>query len=144
MRFDTNLPGTVREPIETQIDRLFDEALWAVGWKSDHWVPPCNVYEDDEGFCIQMAVPGCSAQDLEIITEGSTLTVKGERKEPESENGRCYRAREIEWGPFSRSFMVPSSVDAARASASLNQGLLSVRFPKRDEAKPRRVLIESR
>ncbi|WP_447972917.1 Hsp20/alpha crystallin family protein [Nitrospira sp. Kam-Ns4a] len=142
MTINRALPALVREPFDLQIDRLFDEAFRSLAWEPAVWTPSYNAYEDDNGFCVQFAVPGLEIKDMEITVEDGVLTVKGERKEDASDSRRTYHVREMAWGAFSRSLTLPSSVDHDKGSASLHQGILSIYFPKREEAKPRRIAIE--
>jgi HSP20 family protein len=146
---DAYLPSVAREPFEAQIDRIFDEAFRTLDWQPAgrqvaNWAPGCNVYEDENGYCAQVALPGWDGRDVEIQIEDGVLTVKGERKVESADNGRTYHSREIGWGSFTRSFALPSYVDQDKASASFSQGLLTVQLPKREEAKPRRIMIESK
>lgn len=144
---DAYLPSVVRESFETQVDRMFDEAFRALDWQPAGrqvagWVPRCNVYEDENGYCAQFALPGWDGKDVEIRVEDGVLTVKGEWKGDRTDSGRTYYSREIGWGSFTRSLALPSHVDQDKASASFSQGLLTVQLPKREEAKPRRIMIE--
>lgn len=127
--------------LETQIDRLFDEAFRSAGRKS--WTPACNAYEDEQGFSLQLALPGWAAQEIEVQVEDGVLTVKGERKAEAAESSRTYHLREMGWGAFSRSFTLPSYVEDGKASASFQQGILSIHLPKREEARPRRIMVET-
>jgi HSP20 family protein len=102
------------------------------------------VYEDEGRFCVQLALPGMESKAMEVHIGNRTLTVKGERKGESPEAGRTYHIREMDWGAFSRSFTLPSHVDAGRGSASFEEGMLTIVFPKYEEAKARRILIESK
>ncbi|WP_447973963.1 Hsp20/alpha crystallin family protein [Nitrospira sp. Kam-Ns4a] len=126
-------------PFDLQEDRFLTDALRAVS--AANWAPACNVYEDEQGFCVQMAIPGMEAKDVEIVAEDGVLTVRGERKPDASEN-RTYLVRELSWGTFSRSFAIPAHVDHEKASATYKDGVLAIQLPKREEAKPRRITIQ--
>jgi HSP20 family protein len=142
------LPSVVREPFESRVDRLFEEAFrmlnWPVEWSGTTWTPQCDVYEDEHSYVVQFGLPGWESKDLDIHVENSMLTVKGERKTEGGEPGRTYHSREIGWGVFSRSFELPSYVDADKTTATFQQGLLTIHVPKCEDAKPRRILIESK
>lgn len=127
--------------IESQIDRLLDDAVRSVSEWSRAWDPSCNVYEDEAGFTIQMALPGLAPQQIDVQIEDQMLRVKGERRVDTSEE-RTWYSRDIAEGPFSCSFKLPAYVDQEKSTASYKQGLLTITFPKRDEAKPRRIAIE--
>jgi HSP20 family protein len=130
------MPVVERESIETKIDRLFDDAIRG----SSTWKPNCNVYEDENNFCVQIAVPGLSVSQLDVRMEHNTLLVKGARKNETSE-GKTWYAREFEEGPFACSFQLPSHVNCDAASTAYDQGVLTITFAKREEAKPRRIMI---
>lgn len=121
------------------VDRFLQDALR--GMNAAGWAPPCNAYEDEHGFHIEVALPGVDRQDMNIVFEEGVLTVKGERKEGSSDNGRRYFAHEIGWGTFSRSFRLPTYIDPDKVSASYKDGVLVLVLPKREEAKPRRIEI---
>ena len=121
------------------VDRLLHETLRSMNVEG--WAPPCNAYEDDHGFHIEVALPDVDRQDMNIVFEEGVLTVKGERKEGSPDNARRYFAHEIGWGNFSRSFRLPTYIDPDKVSASYKDGVLVLDLQKREEAKPRRIEI---
>lgn len=130
------VPVVSKEAFEADMDRLFDDAIRG----SSTWEPKCNVYEDENLFCIQMAVPGLSATDLDVQMEADTLRVKGQRKNPE---GRIWYAREVEEGAFACTYQLPSHVNRDAVHAFYEQGILTITFLKREDAKPRQITIQS-
>jgi HSP20 family protein len=133
----TYLPRFNRE-----IDQLFDEALRsATGTVT--WAPACNAYEDEQGFWVEAAVPGMEPGEIELEVEDGILTLRGERKGMKKEGVTWYLS-ELTEGKFSRTFTLPSNVDHGKASAYYKNGILTVQFPKSEEAKPRRIAIESK
>ena len=141
----TYLPAvfsTVRpDTFDGQIDRMFEEALHAFGTSRGEWVPACNAWEDSNGFYVQMALPGWEPKQVALEVNNQMLSVKGERTE-EPSGSRKHLMREIADGRFVRIFKLPTTVDHEKASANYKNGLLTISFPKRDEAKPRRIVIE--
>jgi HSP20 family protein len=135
---------TTYAPFDLQIDKFFNDALRTVAGASRAWVPASNVYEDEQGYHVEVAVPGIQAKDIEIVAEDGVLTLKGERKSETETADRTYLMRELGWGSFSRSFALPSNVDGNQASAVYKDGILFVSLPKREEAKPRRITIETK
>ena len=121
------------------VDRLLNETLRSMN--AGGWAPPCNAYEDEHGFHVEVALPGLDRQDMEILFEDGVLTVKGERKGNTPDSTRRYFAHEIGWGAFSRSFRLPTYIDPEKVSASYKDGVLTLALPKREEAKPRRIEI---
>ncbi len=126
---------------DREIDRMFDEALRAFGVSGQAWGPACNAWEDSNGFYVEIALPGWESKDISLEIENQVLTVKGERTE-ERAPGVTYHLREISGGQFARLFRLPTFMDHEKASAAHTNGILTVTFPKREEAKPRRIMIE--
>lgn len=126
---------------DREIDRMFDEALRAFGMPGQVWAPACNAWEDSNGFYVEIALPGWEPKDISLEIESQVLTVKGERT-AERAPGGTYHLREIAGGQFARLFRLPTFVDHEKASATHKNGILTVTFPKREEAKPRRIMIE--
>ncbi len=126
---------------ESQVDRLLDDAIQAVSEWSESWDPTCNIFEDQGGFTIQMALPGMESSQIDVQIEHNVLRVKGERKSQTSEQTQWY-TRNIPEGVFSCSFKLPAYVGHDKSTASYRHGVLTITFPKREEAKPRRIMIE--
>lgn len=125
---------------DSHIDRLLDEAVGAVTEGSRSWTPAYNLFEDQEGFTVQMALPGLEAHQIKVEVANNQLHITGERPVDVSEH-RAWLVRNLPEGMFNWSCHLPASVDANRSTASYTQGILTVRFPKRDEAKPRQIAI---
>ena len=122
-----------------QIDQLLDEALRGLGRKSS-WTPASNVWEDEEGFHVQLALPGWNTKDVSIQVEKQILTVTGAHQSAH-EAGRKVYQWEISDGQFAMQYRLPTFVQQEQASASFKDGVLMISFPKREEAKPRRIEI---
>ena len=138
-------PGTTsafrQEAFDRQMDRVLDEALRAFGTSDRNWTPACNVWEDENGFYVQVALPGWEANHIALEVNNQILAVKGERQDESLDNGR-YHLQEIGGTRFARLFRLPSFVDQDKASATHKQGLLTISIPKREEAKRRRIQID--
>ena len=144
MSWENQLPVLFHKgSIESQIDRLLDDAVQSVNGWLQPWEPACNVFENAQGFTVQMALAGLDASQIDVQVENNVLRVKGERKLGESEGRRWY-TRGIGEGAFSCSFKLPDYTDHEKSTASYKQGLLTITFPKREEAKPRQITIECR
>lgn len=127
--------------IESQADRLLHDAIHSVNQWSPSWSPACNVFENEQGFTVQMALPGLDVKQIDVQVENNVLGVKGERKHEESEGQQWYM-QGIGAGPFSCSFKLPDYADREQSMASYKQGLLTITFPKREAAKPRQISVE--
>ena len=141
----TYLPSVIStiqtDAFDRQVDRLFNEALSAFDAADQTWVPASNAWEDDNGFYVQMALPGWEPKDIALEVKNQVLAVKGERN-VELKDSEKYHLREIADGRFTRLFRLPSFVEHDKATATHKHGLLTITFPKREEAKCRRILIE--
>jgi HSP20 family protein len=131
---------TYLDALNQQVDSLFNEALGEAGTSDDHWVPACNVREDDNGFYVHVALPGWAPSQVTLEVKDNRLTVTGERS---PDNAGHYHLREIPEGSFCRMFTLPQSIDHEKARAVHANGLLQIAFPKREEAKAHRILIEA-
>ena len=106
------------------------------------WVPPVDVFESDgHEFVIKAELPDMKREDIAVTFENGTLTLTGERKpQYEASKDRFHRI-ERQYGAFSRSFTLPATVDASRISASYKDGVLTVRLPQREDAKPKQIAV---
>lgn len=134
--------STIRsDAFDRQVDRLFNEALRAFAGADQTGGPASNAWEDDNGFYIQMALPGWEPKDITLEVNNQVLTVKGVGTVEHQNTARSH-LREIADGQFTRLFRLPSFVEHTQASATHKHGLLTITFPKREEAKCRRIPIE--
>ena len=106
------------------------------------WVPPVDIYQDgDREIVLSAELPDMAREDIDITVENGTLTIKGEKKLPETVKEDQYRRTERRYGAFSRSFTLPTTVDAVKVQAEYRNGVLTVRLPLREEAKPRQIRV---
>ena len=129
------------DTFDRQIDRIFDDAVRGSAPDAPAWIPPCNAWEDGEGFYVQVALPGWEPKDVTVEVNNQMLMIKGGRRE-DSGGKATYYLREIWHQPFVRMFKLPASVDHDKATATQKSGLLAIAFPKKEEAKVRQILIE--
>ena len=104
--------------------------------------PPTNVFTDEHALVIRSEVPGVAPDGVNVTIERNTLTISGERK-PDAEGKGSFHRRERRFGKFSRSLRVPTDYETENATAECKDGLLTIRIPKRAEAKPRQVQIKA-
>jgi HSP20 family protein len=105
------------------------------------FAPPVDIYEDEHTISLRMEVPGIDEKDIDVRIEGSTLTVHGERRFEKEEKEENYRRIERQYGSFTRSFTLPSSVDPTQVSAHYDKGVLKVNLAKKAEAKPKQIKV---
>ena len=105
--------------------------------------PPLNLWEDDNNLYVEAELPELELSDLEIVVDGDNqLSIKGEHKRPEQENGMWHR-HERGHGSFSRMGELPQYVDSDKVTAELKHGVLTITLPKRPEAKGRRIEVKA-
>jgi len=118
--------------------RFFDE-----GDLARTWAPPVDVYETEHDVVLKAEIPGVDPKEVEVRVEDGTLYLKGERKFENEVKQDNYHRIERAYGSFVRSFPLPSSVDAEKANAQYKNGVLTLTLPKREEAKPRTIKINT-
>lgn len=107
------------------------------------WIPPVDIFETPgHDLVIKVELPDVNREDVEVTVENNVLTLRGEKKLPADVKEEQFRRVEREYGPFSRSFTLPNTVDASKVSAEFKNGVLTVRLPFREEAKPRTITVE--
>jgi HSP20 family protein len=132
----TNFPATFRT-FEDAIARMLNEPRGARPWS-----PSVDIYETENELVLKADLPDVKLEDIQVGVENQTLTLKGERKFEENETVRGHHRIERHYGSFVRSFAVPASVDAEKVAAEYKNGVLTVKLPKKEAAKPRQVKIE--
>jgi HSP20 family protein len=133
------------EPFSQEFDRffsrLFDTA--AGSGVTQRWVPQMDLLEVDDHFVLRADLPGMSEDDVSIEVEDGTLTISGERAAEHEHEERGWFRVERSFGRFSRSLSLPDGVDAEAVSAEFDRGVLTVRIPKPEQRKPRRIEIRA-
>ena len=107
-----------------------------------HLVPPVDIIEDGEGITVRADLPGVSRENLSIGVDGDTLTVEATVNLGESANVQPVYA-EVRTAHYKRSFVLSRDLDTGKINASIRNGVLTLRVPKREQAKPRRVEIKA-
>ena len=106
------------------------------------WLPPVDIYEtDDHEVVIKAELPEMKREDIHVTFENSVLTIRGERKLEHDTHRENFQRLERHRGNFTRSFTLPATLDASKISASYKDGVLTVRLPQREEAKPKQVEV---
>jgi len=131
--------------LRSAMDRLFDNTFFGRDWE---WEPvsgqlSLDVAETDDEYLVKASVPGINLDDLDITFSGKTLTIKGEYKEEEAKEGAHYHLRERRYGSFARSIGLPSAVESDAIEARYEAGVLTLRLPKTEEVKPKRIAVHS-
>ncbi len=128
------------------MDRLFEDSYvrpFNYNGGSDSLGLPVDVSMTADDLVIEAQLPGVDPDDVDITVENSTLTIRAESRSERKEGEGDYLVREIRRGTVSRSLTLPNGLEADRASASFDNGSLTLRIPKAEETKPRQIRIKA-
>ena len=134
---------TMVEPFAPWL-REFNQILHNQGTVSA-FIPPADLLIDDDGVTVYMDVPGLRAENLDIELENDTLTIRGERPfpYPHEDGGGPVRRIERGFGRFERTLRVPAGLNPESVQADLHDGVLTLRIPKPETLRPRRIEIKA-
>jgi HSP20 family protein len=133
--------------MQSRMNRLFGEFY---GRRSEDdliprstWWPPVDIYENDhQELVIRAELPDMQRDDIKLVVDNNILTISGEKKfDSEMKDENCHRV-ERTYGQFSRSFSLPTTIDSGKVSAEYKNGVLTVKLPKREEAKPKQIAVK--
>jgi len=102
---------------------------------------PLDVSESEDGFVVKASLPGVKPEDVQVTVRGDTLSIRGEVTADEEKQGERWHVRERRHGTFQRSVVLGEPVDAAKAESSYEHGVLTLRLPKSEAAKPQQIKI---
>jgi HSP20 family protein len=134
------------QSFQDEINRMFNQFFPGgsgeeASWGHYTWTPPVDIAETDEALVLTIDLPGVSKDEVSIEIHQNTLMLRGERKHEAGVTDDRYHRRERAYGPFQRSFVLPTMVDQDKVQASYHDGILELRLPKSEAAKPRRIAI---
>ena len=127
------------------MDRLFEDSFirpsnWGNG-EHDRYSLPLDVATSKDEVVIESALPGMRPEDVDITVENGTLTIRGETKAERTSAEGEYVVQEIRRGTFSRSVALPTGLEPDKASATFENGMLTLRIPRSEQVKPRQIRI---
>lgn len=129
----------MQRELERAMGRSFGDLQQAVGGGA---YPPVNVFNGTDDMIVQCELAGVAKEDLDISITGETLIIRGQKSPPKEFEKFRYQRRERGLGEFSRTIVLPDKVDADRVEAKLEAGILMVRLPKSEAAKPKQVQVK--
>ncbi len=140
-------PFVDMEQMRHRMDRIFGDLrprrlASRVGSEIGYF--PLDVSETEEAFEVEAALPGVKPDDVEVQVHGDTVTIRGNAKEEAEEKGKDWLRRERRYGVFARSFTLPTDIDAENASADFENGLLKLRLPKSETARPKTIKVSTK
>jgi HSP20 family protein len=131
--------------IQNEVNRLFntffDTPANVSGAGARRWIPAMDLTERDDEFVLRADLPGLDEGDVQLELDDNVLTVSGERRAEHEDEKEGYHRVERAYGSFSRSLTLPEGIDPDAVAADFDRGVLTVRIPKPEQRKPRRVAI---
>jgi HSP20 family protein len=130
--------------LQDRMNRLFRDSYGPESQETlttSTFAPLVDVYEDEHNITLKIEVPGIDEKDIDVRIENNTLTVHGERKFEKEEKEENFRRVERQYGSFTRSFTLPTTVDAEHVQANYDKGVLKIALPKKAEAKPKQIKV---
>lgn len=137
-------PTRTLRDLQREVDdifgRFFNEGSGS--GSSATWAPRTDMVETEDGYTLQLDVPGMTKEDININLQNNTLTVSGERTLERTNEGEERVRIERSYGTFHRTFALPSSVNAENIEAKYDDGVLTITVPKTEKASRRRIEIQ--
>ena len=128
--------------LRREMDRLFDDTFGRTSNASD-WNPSVDVREEKDGFVFELDLPGVSPDGVEVTADNGVLSVSGEKKaEVQREEDRWHIVERTQ-GSFRRTFQLPQNVKEDAIEANFENGVLTVRVPKAEVPKPKRIEVRA-
>lgn len=130
--------------LQDRMNRLFNDQFGSITRDESltgAFVPPVDVYEDENSIQVRMEVPGINEKDIDVRLENQVLTIRGERSFSKEEKEENFHRIERRYGSFTRSFTLPATVNSEDVSADYDKGVLKIRMAKRAEAKPKQIKV---
>ncbi len=106
------------------------------------WSPAVDILNEKESVLVKAEIPGIDPKDLDVKVVGNTLTIKGERKKEFKEEDENYLRIERAYGKFQRAFELSEPIDSKKIEANYKNGVLEIKLPKKEEAKPKEISVK--
>jgi len=134
--------------MQDRMNRLFGDLLDRGRGVEDRtgtgiWMPAVDIYETKDAVCVRAELPGVDRDAVSVGVKDGVLRLQGERKFDKEVKEEDYHRIERSYGPFHRSFTLPSSVDPEKITARMKDGVLEIDLPKEEQAKPRQIRISA-
>ncbi len=132
--------------VQEEVNRIFNTTFpkWfqnEEGLVKGNWTPSVDIYEGENSIVLEADLPGLKAEDFRLSIENYVLTLTGERKFEKEAKGESYHRVERQYGSFTRTFSLPTTVNVDQVAAEFRDGVLRVTLPKREEVKARQIQV---
>jgi|SRR5262249_10004215 len=144
LRFESGLdPLGALLGLQEELERFMRNPTFAMGPSGSGAYPPVNIFDSPEGALIVAEVPGLDPAKMSVTGTGHTLAIGGERQLVGAAKGLGYHRRELNEGRFSRSIQLPDEYETGKAEARYEAGLLIIRVPRAEQAKPKQITVQT-
>lgn len=130
---------------QSELDRLFnrffDSDALETSYRRGAWEPAVDISETADEYQIQADLPGLTKDEVKINYEDGVISIRGEKKQEKEEKNKNFHRVERSYGVFERSFRLPNRIEIGKIEAKFKDGVLSLRLPKSEEAKPKEIPI---
>ncbi len=133
--------------IQERMNQIFEDALSRSrgreeGLRSGMWTPAVDIYETNDSVVVKAELPGVEKDQISVEVKDGILSLRGERKFEKEVKEESYHRIERSYGNFQRSFSLPVSVDQDKVTARFKDGVLEVKLPKKEQAKPKQIHVD--
>jgi len=134
-------PWQELENMNRQLSHLLGDSPFDAASEAGQWAPRVDIRETDDALLVQAELPGIEKKDIHLEVKDGVLTLSGERRYEKDVKEESVHRVERAYGSFTRSFSIPTNVDADKVDANMKNGVLEVRLLKRQSAKPKAITI---
>lgn len=135
-------PWQELESMNRQLSHLLDDSNSAMSTEHGQWAPSVDIRETDDALVVHAELPGIDKKDVKLEVKDGVLTISGERRYEKDVKEENVHRIERSYGSFTRSFSLPTNIDAEKVDAGMKDGVLTVRLPKHEGAKPKAIEIQ--
>lgn len=132
--------------LSREMNRLFDTFLRGEpadeGLATNYWTPAVDILEQDDAYTLEAELPGLKKDDVKISVQDNILTLRGEKKDDRRESKKGFVRMETNYGSFTRSFTLPTTISPSKIEAEFKDGILKIHIPKAEEAKPKMIEVK--
>ena len=142
-------PFGLIEDLQSDLNRFFDSSLLnmskgfsPVETNSSNWMPHTDIHDSEDQLIVKTDLPGLEKNDIDVTVQGNTLFIRGEKKHEEKIQDMGYLRSERYFGQFERALPLTDDIDQSKVDASYKNGVLTVKIPKKEEAKPKQISVD--
>ena len=133
--------------LQDRINRLFGDTYGRTGneglMNQGTWIPPVDIYRNGNEIVVKAELPDMNRDDIHVTVDENTLTINGEKKIAKEVKEDQFQRIERTYGTFTRSFTLPPNVETTKLAAEYRDGVLTIKIPLKEEAKPREIEVRT-